>query len=104
MASCNFINGWLGHGFISLQFISNKSAPYLVRLPNRMQVAFCFWNCDPLKQYAIKKYKCRNTHIGGAMDKHRAVIKSLHDSTESPEILWRGSFEIHRDMDVRHAQ
>jgi len=39
----------LGRGFVSFEFISNESAPYLVGLPNGVQVALRFWNCDMLK-------------------------------------------------------
>jgi hypothetical protein len=77
----------LGHGFVTCDFISNKSAPYLVRLPNGVQISLRFGDGDVLKHHSVKKHKCRDAHIGGAMHKHRAIIESLHDSAKCPEIL-----------------
>ncbi len=38
------------------------------------------------------------------MDKHAPTIERLHHSAKGTEILWSGSFEIHWNMDVRHAE
>src|SRR4051812_16748248 len=38
------------------------------------------------------------------MDKHGTIGERLHHSTESSKILRGGSFEIHGDMDIRHAK
>ncbi len=94
----------LGHGFIARKLTLNKLTPYLIRPPDRVQITLSLRHGDALTQHSIEKYKCRNTHVGGAMDKHGPIRERLHHSTESSEILCVRSFEIYGDMDVEHAE
>ena len=84
--------------------ISDECAPYFVRVPNGVQVALGGGKRDALQQYSIKKDKCRDAFVGGAMDKDGPVRKSFHDSAEVLEIPRGGGCETYRDVDVGHAE
>src|SRR5438093_648038 len=77
----------LGRRSMTLELLLNESTPHLVGLPNRVQVAFRIGESNALAQYSIKKHKCRDALVGGAMNKHRPLIESLHHATERSEIL-----------------
>src|SRR5882724_1877352 len=89
---------------MTLELLLNEATPHLVGLPNFVKVLFRLGDGDALAQYSIKKHECRDAHVGSAMNKHRPRIECLHHSTERSEILGGGSFEIHRDMDIRHPK
>ena len=57
-----------------------------------------------LMQHPVKEHERRNALIGSAMDKHAPTVESIHDSAKRAEILGSRSFEIHRNMQVRHAE
>ena len=69
------------------QLIPDKTTPYLVWLPNRVQVTLCLGLRNALMQNPVKKHERRNPHVGGAMDKHLPPIESLHHPVKSTEIL-----------------
>jgi len=93
-----------GRGLRCLKFVPDKTTPDLIRLPDRMQIALGFCRGDMLMQDAMKIGKGRDAHVGCAMDKYAASSESFHHSTERVEIPGRGRFEIHGDMDIRHAE
>ena len=69
-----------------------------------MQIAFRLRDRNALTQHSIKKYEYRDAHVCRTMNKHRPLIESLHYPAEHTKIPCRGSFEIHRDVHVRHPQ
>ena|SRR5437879_5493725 len=73
--------------FMTLELFLNESAPYLIGLPNRAQVAFRLGESNALTQHSIKKHERRDALVGGAMNKHGPLIEGLHHSTERSEIL-----------------
>ena len=89
---------------MSGKLLSNEFVPYVIRLPNRVQVALSFRGRDVFEQHAIQKDKSRDAHVGGAMYEDGAVIEGIHDSTESAEILRGRCLEIYRDVNVRHPE
>ena len=94
----------LGRRSRTLELFLNEATPYLIGLPDCVEVVFRLGEGDAPAQYSIKKHKCRDALVGGAMNKHRPLIECLHHSTERSEILCSRSFEIHRDVDIRHAK
>jgi len=69
-----------------------------------MQIPGGFCRGDMLMQDAMKIGKGRDAHVGRAMNKYAASSESFHHSAERVEISGRGRFEIHGDMDIRHAE
>ena len=60
--------------------------------------AFCIGALPHLRQRVI----C--ARFGSTMDKDTSAIKNLHHLAKSMEIPRERSIEIHRNMDVRHAE
>src|SRR6266404_1541948 len=90
--------------FITLKMILDKLTPHLVRLPNRVQISLRLKTRNVLMQDPVKKDECRNTLVGGTMNKHPPAFESVHHPAKRPEISCGGRFEVHRDMDIRHAK
>lgn len=69
-----------------------------------MEVAFGVGDGDVLMEDAVEKEEGRDAHVGGAVDKDGAVLEGVHHAAEGVEILRGGGLEIHRDVDVGHAE
>ncbi|MDR3401864.1 MAG: hypothetical protein P4L99_05125 [Chthoniobacter sp.] len=69
-----------------------------------MQIALGFGASHALTNHAVEKDERGDAHVRGAMDEHGPVSESFHHPAEGLEIARRRSFEIHRDMDVRHSE
>lgn len=86
------------------QLILNKTTPHFIRLPDRVQITLCIRCGNSLMQYAVKKHKGRDSHVGSTMDKYPLAVESLHHPAKSSEISGSRSFEIHWNMDIGHAK
>ena len=86
------------------KLILDKVTPHLIWLPNRSQISLCLNTRNVLMQDSVKKHECRNTLVGGTMNQHSPAFESVHHPAKRLEILCGGRFEIHRDMNIRHAK
>lgn len=69
-----------------------------------MQIALGFRWGKLLMQDAIKINKGRNPHVGSTMNKNAPPFERLYRPAKRTKILSGGRLEIHRDMNVRHAE
>ena len=69
-----------------------------------VKVAFGIRDGDVLMENAVEKEEGGDAHVGGAVDKDGAILEGVHHAAEGLEIPRGGGLEVHRDVNVGHAE